>query len=330
MRAYVLEGRLARRRAVVVLLGLMAASWTPDLAAGADRGQAPPAGKHVRLLAIGNSFSRNTTTYLNDLVLASGKNQLTFGHACIGGCPLEKHVLLAEAFEKDDRDPDGRPYADKTSLRDWLQKEKWDYVTIQQASIKSFDIDTYRPWAKKLCDYVKRYAPQAEVLVHQTWAYRDDDPLFRDGDVPPEIMHQRLTQAYTTIARELGCRVIPVGDAFHAVRQLPDWRFNTELKVDPKAYAYPKLPEQGRSLHTGWTWRTRGDKHTLSNDAHHAGIAGQYLGACVWFEFLYGQSVVGNSFVPKGLPAGDARCLQEAAHRVLAERAPAAKQGAAR
>ncbi len=280
-----------------------------------------PTGRHVRLLAVGNSFSGNATHYLGNLVAASpGGNKLTFGHASIGGCSLDKHVRLAEAFDKDPGDPLGRPYAKKSSLRDMLQREKWDYVTIQQVSIKSFELESYRPWAKKLHDYIKRYAPQAQVLIHQTWAYRDDDPIFRSGDFSAEAMHRRLSRAYATIAEELGCQVIPVGDAFYKVRQDPAWRFDARRAVDPKAYTYPQRPEQGRTLHAGWRWITRGDRHLLVNDAHHAGLAGEYLGACVWFEFLYRQSVVGNPFVPRGLPQEDARFLQEHAHQVVAER----------
>lgn len=311
-----MENRSLRRRSALLLLGAMACTWSPAWATDA------PARKHVRLLAVGNSFSGNATRFLPDLVAASKGNRLTFGHASIGGCSMEKHVLLARAFEKDPRDPAGRPYSQKTSsLREMLEKEKWDYVTMQQVSIKSFDLDSYRPWAKELYDSIRRSAPQAEVLIHQTWAYRDDDVLFRSGEFSVQDMHRGLSEAYATIARELGCRVIPVGDAFHAARRLPGWRFQGPLVVDAKSYQYPQLPEQGRTLHAGWRWTARDGVRRLSNDTHHAGLAGEYLGACVWFEFLFEQSVEGNSFVPPGLPADDARVLQEVAHRVVAERA---------
>lgn len=321
-----MDYRSSRRRTVLLLCGLILASWSPAWAADAKGEVRSPAGKHVRLLAVGNSFSGNATRFLGDLVIASnGGNKLTFGHAMIGGCPLEKHVRLAEAFEKDAQDPLGRPYSGKASLRDMLRRQKWDYVTIQQASIKSFDLENYRPWAQKLHDYIKRYAPQAEVLVHQTWAYRDDDPLFRSGTFSADTMHVRLSHAYTTIAAELGCRVIPVGDAFQMVRQDPAWRFDTKRVVDPKAYQHPRLPEQGRTLHAGWRWRTAKDgRQALANDTHHAGLAGEYLAACVWFEFLYQQSVVENTFVPRNLPAEDARFLRETAHRVVSSSARSA------
>ena len=50
-------------------------------------------------------------------------------------------------------------------------------------------------------------------------------------------------------------------------------------------------------------------------DGHHANMAGEYLGACVWYETFFGRSAVGNAFVPKGLDAAYAKFLQEIAHR---------------
>ena len=46
-------------------------------------------------------------------------------------------------------------------------------------------------------------------------------------------------------------------------------------------------------------------------DGHHADVAGQYLGGCVFYEVLFGASVVGNAFIPPGLDAAEARYLQE-------------------
>ena len=54
--------------------------------------------RHVKLLAIGNSFSGNATHYLPNIVEAAG-DQLTFKHISIGGCPLGKHWTNANAFQ---------------------------------------------------------------------------------------------------------------------------------------------------------------------------------------------------------------------------------------
>jgi len=278
------------------------------------------AGKHVRLLAIGNSFSVNATRFLPELVKASG-NALTFGHACIGGCSYAGHWKTVEAFEADPGDTAGRPYSygerKGLSLKEMLTAEQWDCVTIQQVSWESYRLESHRPHAKLLYDYVRKHAPEAEVLIHQTWAYQEDDPLFKDG-FTTEKMHDGLRNAYHTIARELGCRVIPVGDAFRLARRSPDWRYVCpDPNFDYANAKHPNLPDQTRLLTTGLFWSRQDDgTFKLGMDGHHANANGEYLGGCVWFEFLYGRSVVGNTCLPE--PVTEPAVLQKIAHDTMA------------
>ena len=58
-------------------------------------------------------------------------------------------------------------------------------------------------------------------------------------------------------------------------------------------------------------------KSALGMDGHHANMAGEYLGACVWYEVLFGESVVGNTFITPGLDKTYARFLQETAHKAV-------------
>ena len=60
-----------------------------------------------------------------------------------------------------------------------------------------------------------------------------------------------------------------------------------------------------------------GDK--LRYDGHHAGTAGEYLGAAVWYEFMSGRSIVGNTFVPPGMTAANVAILQRIAHETVTE-----------
>ncbi len=186
----------------------------------ADRSPAasPEGQQHVRILTIGNSFTVNATRYLDEITEAEG-HQLTHKMLSIGGSPLELHASKALAYEQDPDAPAAR-YARGESLQQALQSEPWDFVTIQQVSMKSHNVETYRPFAGQLADMVHRYAPQATLLVHQTWAYRQDDPRFRTTNKTPgepltqEAMYRGLSDAYRTITAELSARRIPVGDAF--------------------------------------------------------------------------------------------------------------------
>lgn len=300
----------------VVLAGVMPCALAAETTA-------KPIAKTVRLFTVGNSFSQNAMRFLPDITKAAG-NTLVFKAADIGGCPLQKHWALAEKAEADPNDPNGKPYSGKC-LRELLRSGTWDFVTIQQQSLMSTDVSTYRPYAQNLRDYIKKNAPGAEVILHQTWEYRVDDPLFGDSKRPytQKQMYDDLARSYRTIGGELGIRVIPVGDAFHRADTDPHWAFKPDLSFNPKTAVCPALPDQSHSLHAGWRWtKDKAGKNSLAMDGHHANDNGCYLAGCVWFEFLFGDSVVGNKFVPKGMNAETAAYLQKVGHETcLAEKA---------
>lgn len=272
----------------------------------------------MKLLAIGNSFSANATRFLPDLVKSAGGCRLVFGHACIGGCPLEKHYKLAMKHEHNSTDPEGIPYwhkGERIGLKELLAAEKWQVVTIQQYSLHSFLIETYRPWAKRLCAYIRKHAPQAEIVFHQTWAYRaDDTSIFHDGFTPAK-MYRGLTDAYRTIAAEVGIqRILPVGLAFQLAGAAPQWRFTPDRRFNSKTAVFPQLPREKHSLHAGYGWGEQDGVKHLWYDSHHAGMAGEYLGACVWFQCLFGRDVRPVTFKPDALTVKDAAFLRRIAH----------------
>lgn len=293
------------------------------LAAGAPAADAvtAKAAKTVRLLTVGNSFSQNATRFLPDLAAAGG-HRLIHRPIVVGGASLQLHAEKALKHDEDANDQAGL-YSSGRSLKQELTSENWDFVTIQQASLKSHDVNTYRPYARQLSDYIRKHAPSAALLMHETWAYRRDDPRFTRSPATgepstQEAMYRGLAGAYRTIAAELGARLIPVGDAFHQADTDPEWGYRPDTEFDFRNAQPPALPDQTHSLHTGWRWAKQKDgKIALGMDGHHANAAGEYLGACVFYEVLFGESVVGNSFVPPGVDAAYARFLQETAHQAV-------------
>lgn len=297
------------------LLSLLLFLATPLLAAD---------GKTVRVLTVGNSFSHNVTHYLGDLAKAAG-DKLILREANVGGASMELHWNKAQLHEQNPEKKEGI-YTGGRGLREELAAEKWDFVTIQQASIKSHDLATYQPFANQLRDYIRQRAPGAEILLHETWEYRVDDPRFspkepKSGEPrTQDEMYQGLAKAYAIIAKELGVRRLPVGDAFHLANQDAKWGFKkSEQPFDSKKAKPGELPDQTHSLNVGWAWKKQTDgKTTLGMDGHHANTAGEYLGACVWYEVMFGRSAEGNSFVPAGLDGDYAKFLQSTAHRAVA------------
>lgn len=282
----------------------------------------------LKLLAIGNSFSRDTTALLPDIAKAGGKHLLV-GRATIGAASFEVHATrLAEAEAGNPKgrayegyiDPVTRQKSDAT-LPEILQSQDWEIVTIQQWSRLSFKPETYQPHADQVIAAVRKYAPHAEIVVHQTWAYREDHEFFQKNDgFTPTKMYEDLTSAYRAFADGKGFRVIPTGDAFQHARQTERWTYAQDPNFDFKNPAAGALPDQRSSLNLGWHWVQ--NQTAFRNDPIHLNTPGKYLGAAVWYLTLFNADVVPETYTPKEMTPETAAGLRaHAAAAVQAERA---------
>ncbi|HAT10127.1 MAG TPA: hypothetical protein DCS97_05945 [Planctomycetes bacterium] len=322
------------RRALVVTLAMTAIS------------AAEASAQRVRLLAIGNSFSRNVLDQLPAIAVAAGR-ELVVLHCAMPGGRLEQHWQRHEAARRDPSDPKAR-YNNGLTLDQALARDSWDVITIQQYSLQCHDAASYQPYAGRLVEVLRRADPQARILLHQSWAYRCDDPRFTAApsafeqesnraeaaglaEPPPGMhgsvdMHRMIAEATRQVADSLGLGVIPSGDAFALAEADATWGFVTDPAWDPQAAAPPSLPEQSRSLHVGWYWKTKDGQPVRASDGalrpsydgHHANACGSYLAACVWFAVLFNASPIGITYRPGGMPAEQAAFLQQTAQRAAA------------
>ena len=276
----------------------------------------------LKLLAIGNSFSNDATRLLPQVVEAGGK-KLEIGHASIGGCSLERHARhLREAEAGDEK---GKAYGGRTLP--WILSSKpWDVVTIQQWSQQSFKPETFQPHADELIAAIRKYAPTAEIVVHQTWAYRNDHSWFkRDDGFTQEKMHQGARDTYRAFADGKGFRVLPVGEAINLARQTPRWTYAPDANFDFKNPPEGQLPDQRGSLMVGWRWtKNKEGRQVFGLDAIHCNVAGQYLGANVWYAMLFETDTLPDSFTPANLTHADAADLR--AHALAAVKAERARE----
>ena len=176
-----------------------------------------------------------------------------------------------------------------------LKSDVWDVVTIQQVSHKSFKPETFHPHADKLIAIIRDHAPQAEIVVHQTWAYRDDHKFWGNTNFNTDVMYAGLRKTYDDFAREAGFRLIPSGDAMETARRDAAW--------GPYFAGEPRMARAEKALHV--------------NDAYHANVKGEYLQGCVWLAFLFNEKTSGNTFVPEGMTADEAAILQRIADEVV-------------
>ena len=135
-----------------------------------------PATNSIKILAIGNSFSQDATTYLYEIFKAVGVDEVIVGNAFISGCSIEKHYQMAQsgeaAYSYTKYTSSGSAKEADVTLEYMVANEEWDIITLQQASQYSGLPETYADLAN-LIDYVLDNCknPTVDLKFHMTWAY---------------------------------------------------------------------------------------------------------------------------------------------------------------
>ena len=200
----------------------------------------------TRILFIGNSY-----TVLNDGLDKQLKGLAASAETkCIarGGYTLENH------------------WNDGTALSE-LHEGTWGYVVLQEQSQTAVvHRDKFYHFARKFDEEIRRNG--AKTILLMTWE-RPDSKQFG-------VTTENLAVIYTTLGKELGVAVAPVGLAFAgAIRGKPEL--------------------------------------TLYIQDGHPTMEGTYLAACVLYRIIFQESPVGNPFSVKTIPADTRDYLQRIA-----------------
>lgn len=281
--------------------------------------------KELKVLMIGNSFSNSVKILFPKVVESGKKHTLILGSASIGGCTLQKHCAN---IDEEKKDPNYKKYrftctgikeSKQESMTYALKYKKWDIVTIQQASAHSFKKEMTREYAAKLIARIRELAPQAEIVIQQTWAWRTDFPTLRKsgGKLTQEIMYKGLVENYNEVAKTHKLRIIPVGTAVQLFREkLPVKPVQyTQAQID--ALKEPAVLDLCGGDVVGWM-RWMPDKKTKKkapyNDAAHMNAKGNFLQACVWYMTLFDEPVTGIKYTIKDKKAMELilKCADEA------------------
>ncbi|WP_269524858.1 DUF4886 domain-containing protein [Coraliomargarita parva] len=295
----------------------------------------------IQILGVGNSFTANSQKYLPQIVASDPEVEADFAMAYIGGCPLDKHVNLAKSNEADPEKGlaysykiNNKTVGSKVSLKHILQDREWDYVTIQQVSTKSYKIETYYPYAGELIDYIRQYAPQAKIVIHETWSHSVDSYRAKKWGLDPDDMYEKLHAAYKQIGAEFNLPIIPVGTAFQTARATDMWHYEPTT-IDVSTLTYPEdknnLPDQSKSMNNIFFWKKNKEgEWYVGNDGFHAGRNGEYLGGLVWYRFFFDKDPRNISYKPNGMGEAQAESLREIAFETVTETlsAPAAVSSA--
>lgn len=250
-----------------------------------DASKAPDVKKTAKILTIGNSFADSLRRYF-PAVVESADCKLVVGYLNIGGCSFERHW---NNIAKEQAEPGtiafpgfGCTYLDK------IESEDWDFITVQQVSHCSWKYDTFQPYADNLITFLREKCPNAEIVIQQTWAYHPAEKRLVSWGFSQKEMCERLTEAYTELAKKQNLRIIPTGYAVQMARE-----------TEPGGYN----PDDKDSIFTA--------------DGFHLNARGQYLQACVWFGMLFGEPVSKVTLQPKELTEEDAAFLRETAQKAV-------------
>ena len=286
--------------------------------------------KTLRVLMIGNSFSQSVLNYLPAIAKADPTVKLSIRNAYIGGCSIQRHL---KEYDTTAQNPEHRPYTTnlpiegingrKVSLQDCLKADQYDIVTIQQASRDSWNADTYGADADRLIAIVREYQPKAEIVGHQTWAYRADSKAILPGGsfkMTQLEMHNHITDCYKALAKKYSFRIIPVGNAVQIFRsKTPNPYTAADVPKVAPTYTYPELPTPPNDVVGNSHWQK--DKTTgefrFHNDPNHLNARGQYLQACVWYMFLFGKKAKDVKYIPPKFDKEDATFLAQCAEEAI-------------
>ena len=286
------------------------------LAAGCCSQVGTPGARPLKVVMLGNSFGECIMHYTPEFAAACGA-PLDLCSLFIGGCSLGRHAENAARTEAD-----FAPYrvmwqyaslADQTRVpfyglltrtgehpmaecprhighANWpavLKAEKWDVVVIHQRSEDSWQWKTYQPDADRVIAKIRELAPQARIVVQETWSYCDLSDRVCDPKtggpgtygVDKRGMYERLHDCYGRLAAANGFAVIPTGTAIQ--------RYRDALPVGKDVLADDLV---------GNDWPD--GKGGRRIDFKHLNRRGEYLQAATWTAALTGRDVRDVGFLP--------------------------------
>ena len=245
----------------------------PAAKAPAEKEAAAGARKPLRVLMIGNSFSRPCVESLPPVARALGV-ELDIASLYIGGCSLERHCKNIEtaatnaAFRpyRFDRNECGRKTVidGRINIQEALAAAKWDVVTVQQVSRESWRPVSYVPWGDRLVAFVRERAPQAKIYVQETWSYTPLDKNLASWKITQDEMFSRLRDSYAAFAARNKLPVIPVGSA------VQEWRRRLPVKYAKNSFGGDVV-----------------GKMKPKRDTFHLNERGEHLQALVWAQTLF-------------------------------------------
>lgn len=247
----------------------------------------------LKILAIGNSFTHNATTYMPWFANLLSGDSVCVAKLARSSCSLEMHWQshLEDTPDYQFYYSDGGKWvlSDLTRIDDALSVLDWDIIVIQQVSYLSGKYSSFQPTLDFLVDLFLAHNPHARIAWHSTWAYKDgaSHSGFAMYGNDAERMYREIMEASALVGEILDID-IPSGTLIKRMRE-----------------QYPEVEDQ------------------FSSDGHHITDSfACYALSSLWYECLVRPVTGATSLNPPAYPNGIDPELLKRADAIIKDLAP--------
>lgn len=223
---------------------------------------------NFKVLFIGNSYTDvNNLPSLIQQVSQSAGDDISYSASVPGGCTFQNHLVQSMSY---------------------IKQGGWDYVVLQeQSQLPSFPINQFMnesyPFAQQLCDSIRKYNPNAQIVFYMTWGRKNGDQ--QNAQYFPvlgtyEGMDSLLYARYMMMAEDNNAIISPVGKLWHYIRD-----------------NYPEI-------------------ELYQSDDSHPSMIGSYAAACSFYTVLFRKSPL-QITTNCGLEDAIANTIRNAAQNVV-------------
>ena len=179
----------------------------------------------IKILSIGNSFSRNSMNQLYAMCEAAGVKEIDIAIMYYQGRSLNDHYTYRETEECDlyrISNATGGEWTETASYsiaKLFGEETDWDIISLQNGTGDAARESGYSSLGD-MTDYVTTACPSAELVWFMTWSFSDDSTYLSGFKSDSRYMHQCIVDCvYTYVtANESYHSVVPVGTAIMNAR----------------------------------------------------------------------------------------------------------------
>lgn len=175
----------------------------------------------MNILCVGNSFAVDASTYVHEIAKASGLD-INIHVLYIPGCPISRHWnnFLSGKKEYEFYINGSKTPTMYSDIFEGLKFTKYDYITFQQRSGDSGDVETFFPELINLMEGIRKYS-NGTYILHKTWSYAKEFSHDKYGSNPldQKAMDEDIKNAYISAYKRSGIKyIIPSGEAIRLAR----------------------------------------------------------------------------------------------------------------